>query len=115
MTAPNQLLMALRKATATVLIVAFVALLGLAPWQAAQTEFPGHEHPPGTPEHTHQLELVTGWYALSTMLVTLLLSLPFTGRVYEIPRSWTERAYVAHSYSSRAPPYLAPLIHHPVN
>jgi len=95
---------ALRAGLNAQLITTFIMLLAVAPWLAAQNEFPGHEHPPGTPDHVHPIEQVIGWTILSTVFVAVLSSLPFEGRIYEMPESWTERVRLQLGNTCRAPP-----------
>lgn len=107
MTRVGRLSSALRKGFTAQLVTTFVLLLLIAPWHAAQNEFPGHEHPPGTPDHVHPIEQVTGWLVLGSVFVTVLLSLPSRGRVYEIPESWIERVRIRSGNTCRAPPLPA--------
>ena len=95
---------ALRAGLTAKLVTMFVMVLLLAPWHAAQNEFPGHEHPPGTPDHVHPIEQVIGWTLVGSLFVTVLISLPFEGRLPEIPESWTERVRQRHGNACRAPP-----------
>ena len=52
----------------TLLIGWLAVALFLAPYWSAQTNFPGHQHPKGTPPHTHSIELcsvTTLWWLRS--------------------------------------------------
>lgn len=100
----NRLHSALRAGLITQLLATFVVLLVMVPWHAAQNEFPGHEHPPGTPDHVHSLEQVIGWLVTATLLVVIISSLPHSGTAVERPASWREIIAVARVNGSRAPP-----------
>lgn len=64
--------------SATLLIV-----LALTPWWAAQSEFPGHEHPPDTPDHVHQLQEVGAEQAFSTVVTAVMITLVVLGTYQE--------------------------------
>ncbi len=100
----GQLLKALRAGLAAQLVVTFLVLLVLGPYHAAHSEFPGHEHPPGTPDHVHSLEMVTGWLVVSHILVTALSELPQVGFAFLLPGSWFPQALRLRVNGSRSPP-----------
>lgn len=102
----SRLLTALRAGLITQLLTTFVVLLVMVPWHAAQNEFPGHEHPPGTPDHVHALEQVVGWLMTGTLLAVIITSLPHSGHVEPRPASWHEVLSPARVNGSRAPPVL---------
>lgn len=52
----NQLSTAITAGAATLIAAALAVVLFLAPVFAGETNFPGHQHPPGTPDHIHTLE-----------------------------------------------------------
>ncbi len=100
----SRLFAALKAGLIAQLLATFVVLLVMVPWHAAQNEFPGHEHPPGTPDHVHTLEQVTGWLATGTVLVFVVTALPLTFRAQLPPVSWREVTAAGRVNGSRAPP-----------
>lgn len=103
----SRLMPALRAGLLTQLITTFLVMLALGPYHAAHSEFPGHEHPPGTPDHVHNLEMVTGWMTISHALVVILISLPVVGFLFLPPVSWLARARRLRVNGSRSPPVSA--------
>lgn len=99
-----QLLPALRSGLIAQLISTFLVMLAIGPYHAAHSEFPGHEHPPGTPDHVHALEMVTGWLVVGDALVVILTSLPLTGFLFRMPESWIPGAARLRVNGSRSPP-----------
>lgn len=99
-----QLLPALKAGLAAQLIATFLVMLAIGPYHAAHTEFPGHEHPPGTPDHVHNLEMVTGWMVGSHALVVILTVLPVVGFAFMLPGSWLAQATRPRVNGSRSPP-----------
>ncbi len=56
------------------LLIGWLSLaLFLAPYWAAQTNFPGHQHPDGAPHHTHIVQAVLG-YALAVTVAAARLT-----------------------------------------
>ena len=100
----DQLLTALKAGLTAQLIATFLVMLAIGPYHAAHTEFPGHEHPPGTPDHVHNLEMVTGWLVVSHALVIILNSLPVVGFAFIQPDSWLPQAARPRVNGSRSPP-----------
>ena len=101
----GRLIAALKAGLVAQLLATFVVLLVMVPWHAAQNEFPGHEHPPGTPDHVHGLEEVTGFLVAGTLLAVIITSLPHSGRLELRPGSWREVLAPLRVNSSRAPPF----------
>src|SRR5690625_830064 len=103
----SRLMPALRAGLLTQLITTFLVMLALGPYHAAHSEFPGPEHPPGTPDHVHNLEMVTGWMTISHALVVTLTSLPVVGFLFLPPVSRLARARRLRVNGSRSPPVSA--------
>lgn len=95
---------ALRTGLIAVLVTTLLVMLVVGPDHAAHSEFPGHEHPPGTPEHTHNLESVTGWMVASLPLVVILVGFLVIVPVLPGLRSWFPRVQRMRMNGTRAPP-----------
>ena len=101
---------ALRAGLVTYLVATFAVLLILIPWHAAHSEFPGHHHPAGTPDHMHGLEQVVGWMTLVTALVVTVFSQPWPFRWRMGGVSWREQVRPTRHNAKRAPPAALVLI-----
>lgn len=64
-----------------------LVVLAVTPHLAAQTEFPGHVHDPGTPDHVHQLQEVgadlAGGFQLVPVTAVLAVAARFRGRAVD--------------------------------
>lgn len=93
-----------RGGVAFLLAATFVVLLGLVPYHAGHSEFPGHEHPEGTPDHTHALGEVIGWLMAGPLLLRVVISLEAVGVARQAPVSWRESGGGRSAFMGRAPP-----------
>lgn len=105
----GHLLIALRAGFVAHQVAALLVVFTLAPWYAAHSEFPGHEHPPGTEEHVHGLEQVIGWLTLLTVLVVVMASQQRLLERAVRPSVWHEQLRQSRSNAQRAPP-AAPVL-----
>ena len=103
----NPWINALRAGLVTHLVATFAVLLILIPWHAAHSEFPGHHHPAGTPDHVHGLEQVVGWMTLATALVVIISARPWPLRWHMMGDSWQEQVRPKRHNAKRAPPAAA--------
>lgn len=100
---PHRLKLALKTGTATLFALWLTGALFVAPYWAAQTNYPGHQHPAGTPAHVHSVHAVVG-FTLAVAAVAILLALrPVWPLVLE-PVSWFARPAPKRMHRSRAPP-----------
>ena len=76
----------------------------LTAFWAGQTEFPGHTHPPGTPDHVHQLKEVGISGTLAFVLAVMAVSLPVQRREAEISRGLVAQVRRHAVNCARAPP-----------
>ncbi len=97
---------ALRAGLATWLGMMLLLTTVMTAYWAGQNEFPGHSHPPGTPDHVHQLKEVGISGTLSFVLVVVTVTLPAVIRALQLNEG---RLHVATRHCSdcaRAPPAL---------
>ena len=100
---PARLRLAASTGLVTLLIGWLAVALFLAPYWSAQTNFPGHQHPKGTPPHTHTVQAVIGYAALAAVVVAV----QFRRSVWPVQRPpvlWLERTTPKRAHGSRAPP-----------
>lgn len=98
---------ALRAGAAAYVGTTLVVALLLGSYWAGHTNFPGHQHPPGTPEHTHSLFQVVG--APSVPVVTVV-ALPLFIAFLPAPLRLVTRRWVRSrdTVKARAPPPRLP-------
>lgn len=82
---------------------ALAVVLFLAPMFAGETNFPGHQHPPGTPDHIHTLEQAAVALSLFEAFVV------FITVVYVAPL----RLPVSYTNPTSEPRYDMPLVRAP--
>lgn len=93
------------RAGLTTLLIAWLALaLFFAPYWAAQTNFPGHQHPDGVPPHTHTIQAVISHALIVVAVVAVLFVLQPLGSLPLRPALWLECATPRRAHGSRAPP-----------
>lgn len=88
------------------LAATLAVVLLLAPWFAGQTNFPGHQHPEGTPDHIHTLEQAAVALSEFTAFIVLVVSAPLV--LYTL-RYTHENPITAPAYRqgyARAPPAM---------
>lgn len=101
---PAHLKIAARAGLATLLASWLTLALFLAPYWAAQTNFPGHQHPDGVLPHTHTIQAVTGFALVLATVVAVLLALRPAWPLVPWPVLWLERFAPRKAHGSRAPP-----------
>ena len=95
----------------TALLASFAVLaLFTAPYWAAQTNFPGHEHAEHAPAHTHALAAVVGFALLVVTGVAAIVSRGPGWPRAQPPTEWPRRTPPTRSHGSRAPPLAGFLI-----
>lgn len=88
------------------LAATLAVVLFLAPWFAGETNFPGHQHPEGTPDHIHTLEQAAIALSEFTAFIILVVSAPL---VLYVLRFSHENPHTEPTYNfgyPRAPPAL---------
>jgi|SRR5690606_3891702 len=94
---------ALRAGSVAYLAATLVVALLLSSYWAGHTNFPGHQHPAGTPEHTHALFQIVG--APSVPAPTIVAK-PLVAVLRSLPMRLIRRAPVrpGGAVRARAPP-----------
>ena len=101
---PARLRLAASTGLATLLIGWLAVALFLAPYWSAQTNFPGHQHPEGTPPHTHSIEAVLGHAVMVAAVTAVFFILQAFESLLLPPVLWLERTTPKRAHGSRAPP-----------
>lgn len=84
------------RAGMTTLLASWLNLaLFLSPYWAAQTNYPGHQHPIGTLPHTHNIQAVVGYALVMSVVVAVLLALRPVWSFAPEPVLWLELIYPA--------------------
>lgn len=104
LSSPNHLKIASRAALTTLLASWLTLALFLAPYWAAQTNFPGHQHADSVLPHTHTIQAVTGLALVLATVVAVLLALRPAWPLVQWPVLWLERFAPRKAHGSRAPP-----------
>lgn len=79
----------------------------LTAFWASQTEFPGHSHAPGTPDHVHQMKEVGLTGALAFVLALVLTALPVARAPKTSVPGWIRTSSRFRANCARAPPGTA--------
>ncbi len=95
---------ALRAGFVSYAIASLVIVLALAPFWAGQNEFPGHTHPPGTPDHTHLIQDVTGSLAAADVLSAVSVVVPLVLPALPLPAPSIKTRRLRGANLSRGPP-----------
>ncbi len=104
LSSPVRLRLAAR-AGLTILLTSWLTLaLFLAPYWAAQTNFPGHQHADSVLPHIHTIQAVTGLALVLAAVVAVLLALCPAWPLVQWPVLWLERFAPRKAHGSRAPP-----------
>lgn len=68
--------LALRAGFAAYLATTLLITTVFTAYWASHSEFPGHSHPPGTPDHVHQMHEVGLSGTLALVLTVVIIALP---------------------------------------